>query len=122
MPISQDLHEMISGIHGLLAKLIIYAMIPLHILAALKHQFVDRDAMVARMVPGLTATTFANWRWLPHCGHRNRHHCRKYFSKARHRRPTPAPRHRPPRPRRINIDLRHASLAAGTSQPAPLRT
>ncbi|MDI7774754.1 cytochrome b [Asticcacaulis sp. EMRT-3] len=64
MPQSHDLHEQISTIHGLLAKLIIYAMIPLHILAALKHQFVDKDAVMQHMLPGLTPKSLLNWRWI----------------------------------------------------------
>ena len=36
--------------HQLLAKLA-YGLIVLHIAAALRHQFVKRDAVVARMIP-----------------------------------------------------------------------
>jgi cytochrome b561 len=36
--------------HGILAKLA-YVLITLHVLAALKHQFFDRDDVMARMVP-----------------------------------------------------------------------
>jgi len=39
-------------VHGLLAKLA-YATIALHVAAALKHQLVDRDDVVARMIPWL---------------------------------------------------------------------
>lgn len=38
--------------HGLLAKLT-YALLFLHVGAALKHRFIDRDAIMARMAPGL---------------------------------------------------------------------
>jgi cytochrome b561 len=38
--------------HGLLAKLA-YVTIAVHVLAALKHQFLDRDDVMARMVPFL---------------------------------------------------------------------
>ncbi len=38
--------------HGLLAYLA-YALIALHVAAALKHQFVDRDVIMARMLPTL---------------------------------------------------------------------
>ncbi|MBW8880959.1 MAG: cytochrome b, partial [Asticcacaulis sp.] len=56
LPVPQDheTHELFETIHGLIAKLIIYFMIPLHVLAALKHQFVDKDEVVQHMVPGLT--------------------------------------------------------------------
>lgn len=42
----------IGEAHGLLAWLA-YGLIVLHVLAALKHQFVDRDVIMARMVPFL---------------------------------------------------------------------
>lgn len=45
--------ESIEDIHKLLAKVIIYGLIPLHILGALKHQFLDRDNELARMIPFL---------------------------------------------------------------------
>jgi cytochrome b561 len=40
--------------HGLLAKLT-YVLIVLHVGAALKHQFISRDLVVARMVPFLAS-------------------------------------------------------------------
>jgi cytochrome b561 len=38
--------------HGLLAKLA-YVLIALHVAGALKHQFFDRDNLIARMAPFL---------------------------------------------------------------------
>ena len=57
-------HEFFETVHGLIAKLIIYGMVPLHVLAALKHQFVDKDTVVQHMVPGLTPKPILNWRWI----------------------------------------------------------
>lgn len=45
-------HEAFETAHGLLAKLA-YVLITLHVLAALKHQFIDRDSVVGRMAPFL---------------------------------------------------------------------
>ncbi len=39
--------------HHLLAKVIIYGLIPLHVLGALKHQFLDKDNELSRMIPFL---------------------------------------------------------------------
>lgn len=46
-------HEQLETAHKLLAKAIIYGLVPLHILGALKHQFLDRDNELARMIPFL---------------------------------------------------------------------
>ena len=46
-------HEQLETVHGLVAKVIIYGLVPLHILGALKHQFLDRDNELARMIPFL---------------------------------------------------------------------
>lgn len=43
-------HEVFEAAHGLLAKGA-YVLIVLHVAAALKHQFIDRDGVVARMSP-----------------------------------------------------------------------
>jgi cytochrome b561 len=45
-------HESFEAMHGLLGKLA-YALIVLHVGAALKHQFIDRDAVNGRMAPWL---------------------------------------------------------------------
>jgi cytochrome b561/polyisoprenoid-binding protein YceI len=64
VPQTHDAHEFFEGIHGLIAKLLIYVMIPLHVAAALKHHFVDKDEVVEHMVPGLTPKPILNWRWI----------------------------------------------------------
>ncbi|ATQ44244.1 cytochrome b [Caulobacter mirabilis] len=46
-------HDALQEAHHLLAKVIIYVLIPLHILGALKHQFLDKDNELARMIPFL---------------------------------------------------------------------
>lgn len=46
-------HEQVEDVHKLLAKVIIYGLIPLHILGALKHQFLDKDNELAKMIPFL---------------------------------------------------------------------
>ncbi|RYF90957.1 MAG: cytochrome b [Caulobacteraceae bacterium] len=48
-------HETWEGVHHLLAKVMIYGLIPLHVLGALKHQFLDRDNELGRMIPFLKA-------------------------------------------------------------------
>ena len=42
-------------VHGLLAKVLIYGLFPLHVLGALKHQFLDKDNELGRMIPFLKA-------------------------------------------------------------------
>jgi cytochrome b561/polyisoprenoid-binding protein YceI len=64
VPQTHDAHETFEAVHGLIAKLLFYGMIPLHVLAALKHQFVDKDTVVEHMVPGLTPRPILNYRWL----------------------------------------------------------
>lgn len=64
VPQTHDTHEFFENIHGLVAKLLIYGMIPLHVLAALKHQFVDKDSLLEHMVPGLKSKPVVNWRWI----------------------------------------------------------
>jgi len=66
LPVAQnhDTHELFEAMHGLIAKLIIYLMVPLHVAAALKHHFIDKDEVMEHMVPGLTPKPVANWRWV----------------------------------------------------------
>lgn len=45
-----DMHKLMERTHDTLAW-IAYAMITLHVLAALKHQFFDRDEVLGRMLP-----------------------------------------------------------------------
>lgn len=75
LPVPQDsapnakaVHETFEAIHHLVAKLLIYGMIPLHVLAALKHQLVDKDNLLEHMVPGLKSRPVANWRWIVPAG------------------------------------------------------
>ncbi|MFM5916768.1 MAG: cytochrome b [Novosphingobium sp.] len=46
----QGSHEMFENMHGLLGNLMV-ALIALHVLGALKHQFVDHDGTLRRMIP-----------------------------------------------------------------------
>lgn len=46
-------HEVLEAAHKLLAKAIVYVLVPLHILGALKHQFIDKHDEFARMIPFL---------------------------------------------------------------------
>lgn len=67
--VSEASNERFSNLHGLLAKLLIYLLIPLHVGAALLHHFIHKDDTVNRILPGLTpratiAKSLANWRWL----------------------------------------------------------
>jgi cytochrome b561/polyisoprenoid-binding protein YceI len=63
VPQTHDVHEAFETVHGLFAKLLFYGMIPLHVLAALKHQFVDKDTVVEHMIPGLKPWPILNYRW-----------------------------------------------------------
>jgi cytochrome b561 len=53
-----DAHRLFSSTHALLAWLA-YATIALHVAAALKHQLIDRDDVLARMIPLLRRRTGA---------------------------------------------------------------
>lgn len=46
-------HDLLAEAHHLMAKVIIYGLVPLHVLGALKHQFIDKDNNLARMIPFL---------------------------------------------------------------------
>ena len=46
-------HEQLETVHKLAAKVVIYGLVPLHILGALKHQFLDKDNELAKMIPFL---------------------------------------------------------------------
>lgn len=46
-------HDAFEWAHHLGAKIVIYGLIPLHVLGALKHQFIDKDNELARMIPFL---------------------------------------------------------------------
>ena len=48
---NQALHERIETLHVALAW-VLAALVVLHVLAALKHHFIDRDEVLVRMLPG----------------------------------------------------------------------
>jgi len=47
---SESLHEVLEEVHETLATTLL-VLAGLHVLAALKHQFVDRDGLMSRMLP-----------------------------------------------------------------------
>lgn len=47
-------HDVSENAHHLLAQIVVYALVPLHILGALKHQFLDREDELGRMLPFAT--------------------------------------------------------------------
>jgi cytochrome b561 len=51
LPVDKTLAEAIKPVHGWLAWTLV-VIAALHVAAALKHQFVDRDGLIARMWPG----------------------------------------------------------------------
>lgn len=51
VPVDKALAEAIKPLHGALAWALI-GIVALHVAAALKHQFIDRDGLIARMLPG----------------------------------------------------------------------
>jgi cytochrome b561 len=58
MAAKEQLHDPLEFIHSKLAWVLL-ALLALHVAAALKHQFVDRDGLLARMAPGLFGRTEA---------------------------------------------------------------
>ena len=51
LPVDKALAQTIKPVHGWLAWTLV-ALIALHVAAALKHQFIDRDGLIGRMWPG----------------------------------------------------------------------
>ena len=51
LPANPELAEAIKPLHGLAAWTLM-ALVGLHVAAALKHQFIDRDGLIDRMRPG----------------------------------------------------------------------
>jgi cytochrome b561 len=49
--LQKDTHEVAEETHHFIAKVIVYGLVPLHILGALKHQFIDREDELGRMLP-----------------------------------------------------------------------
>ncbi|WP_140985373.1 YceI family protein [Asticcacaulis tiandongensis] len=67
--VSEVSHDRFANLHGLLAKLLIYLLIPLHVGAALMHHFIHKDEAITRMLPGLEpkpsiVASLLNWRWI----------------------------------------------------------
>ena len=52
-PQMKQVHDVFAEVHHLMAKVIVYGLIPLHVIGALKHQFMDKDDTLARMIPFL---------------------------------------------------------------------
>ena len=50
VPASKELAEMLKPLHGLLAWALA-GLVGLHVAAALKHHFIDKDGLLARMLP-----------------------------------------------------------------------
>lgn len=50
LPKDADLREVLGGLHKLMVKAI-YIVLVVHVLGALKHQFLDRDEILYRMLP-----------------------------------------------------------------------
>ena len=46
-----DVHDTAEDTHHLLAQIVVYGLVPLHILGALKHQFLDGEDELGRMLP-----------------------------------------------------------------------
>lgn len=55
LPADKALAAQIKPLHGLAAYALI-GLVALHVAAALKHQFVDRDGLLSRMLPGRSAS------------------------------------------------------------------
>jgi cytochrome b561 len=52
LPVSNDLYEPLGSIHGA-GGWVIFALLALHAGAALKHHFINKDAVLTRMIPFL---------------------------------------------------------------------
>lgn len=51
LPVNKELAETLKELHGLAAYGLI-GLVCLHVAAALKHQFIDHDGLISRMLPG----------------------------------------------------------------------
>lgn len=51
MPVNKEIADSIKELHGLAAWGLI-GLVALHVAAALKHQFIDKDGLISRMLPG----------------------------------------------------------------------
>ena len=52
VPVNKELAESLEDVHGLLAYTLL-ALVALHVAGALKHQFIDRDGLMSRMLPSM---------------------------------------------------------------------
>lgn len=52
VPVNKELAKSLEDVHGWLAYTLL-ALVAVHVAGALKHQFIDRDGLMARMLPGL---------------------------------------------------------------------
>jgi len=53
VPVDKELAKSVKSVHAVLAYTLL-ALIVVHVAAALKHHFIDRDGLLARMRPGRT--------------------------------------------------------------------
>jgi cytochrome b561/polyisoprenoid-binding protein YceI len=53
-----NVHEGSEAVHGLVAKILAYGLLPLHVGGALKHHFISRDGVLGRMIPGVKRGAF----------------------------------------------------------------
>lgn len=51
MPVNKEIADSIKELHGAAAWGLI-GLVALHVAAALKHQFIDKDGLISRMLPG----------------------------------------------------------------------
>ena len=51
VPVDKELAKLVKPVHAVLAYTLL-ALVVLHVAAALKHHFVDRDGLLGRMQPG----------------------------------------------------------------------
>ena len=52
VPVNKELAKSLEDVHGLLAYTLL-ALVALHVAGALKHQFIDRDGLMSRMLPSM---------------------------------------------------------------------
>lgn len=50
---AKSIGKVFGASHDVFAKALVYVLFPLHVLGALKHQFLDRDGELGRMIPFL---------------------------------------------------------------------
>jgi cytochrome b561 len=55
VPVNRDLSELLKDAHGALA-MALAAVVVVHVAGAVKHQWIDRDRLLHRMLPARRAT------------------------------------------------------------------